>query len=256
MIKLDDNIQLTAHDIALTAKKFELKEAIEYFENIKFENTRDPKDIKTIGMFYTRMYDGGIERVMAALCPILDKMGCKVILYTTEPPNEKDYYYPESVKRVVIADYENLDARLVKLEQSLKDEKVDLFIYHGWLYPALLWDMMLIKSLNIKFVLHTHGLFAAPYLYINSQTLYSHKIFSMCDAVVTLADISSEFYKLYGCVTYLIQNPIPDYLKNINKTANLNSKKILWIGRIDKGKRLIDAVKIFELVHKRTSRWK
>ncbi|MBQ3626926.1 MAG: glycosyltransferase family 4 protein [Synergistaceae bacterium] len=185
------------------------------------------------------------------MCGIWEKMGYKVILYTIEPPNEKDYYYPESVKRVVIPDFNKLETRLAKLEQSLKEEHVDLFVYHAWLYPSLLYDMMLMKSLNIKFIAHAHGLFVWPYSHFNIYSANSHRIFGMCDAVATLADMSNDFYKLCGCASYLVQNPVPDYLKNINKTANLNSKKILWLGRIDAGKRLIDAVKIFERVHEK-----
>ncbi|MBQ9896014.1 MAG: glycosyltransferase family 4 protein, partial [Synergistaceae bacterium] len=244
--------QLTAHSIALIAKELKISEAIDYFENIKFENNnRDIKDVKTIGIFFSMMYNGGAQHVVAASCQIWDNMGYKVVLYTTEPPNPKDYYYPETVKRIVIPNYINLEARLAKLEQSLKEEHVDLFVYHAWLYPSLLYDMMLMKSLNIKFIVHAHGLFVWPYSHFNIYSANSHRIFGMCDAVATLADMSNDFYKLCGCASYLVQNPVPDYLKNINKTANLNSKKILWLGRIDAGKRLIDAVKIFERVHEK-----
>nr|MBQ6740139.1 glycosyltransferase [Synergistaceae bacterium] len=186
--------QLTAHSIALIAKELKISEAIDYFENIKFENNnRDIKDVKTIGTFYHRVYDGGVERVITALCGIWEKMGYKVVLYTTEPPNEKDYYYPESVKRVVIPDFNKLETRLAKLEQSLKEEHVDLFVYHAWLYPSLLYDMMLMKSLNIKFIAHAHGLFVWPYSHFNIYSANSHRIFGMCDAVATLADMSNDF---------------------------------------------------------------
>ncbi len=58
----------------------------------------------------------------------------------------------------------------------------------------------------------------------------------MCDVVVTLANVNYNFYKLCGCVPYLIQNPISEKLQNLNNTASLKSHKILWIGRISRKK--------------------
>ncbi|MBQ9896608.1 MAG: glycosyltransferase, partial [Synergistaceae bacterium] len=78
-----------------------------------------------------------------------------------------------------------------------------------------------------------------------------HRIFRMSDVLITLDSFSDKFYKFSGCTTYQVQNPIPGYLQNINSKANLNSKKILWVARIDRIKRLLGAIKIVEKVHEK-----
>lgn len=207
----------------------------------------------TIATYYRRMYNGGVEKVLANLMDLWVSMGYKVVLYTDEPPTPEDYCYPETVKRIVLPEPMKTQARLSKLEQSLKEEQIDLFIHHGWMSHILLHEILLVKSMNIPFILHTHGHFTALYADCADYVLNSHKVFPLCDLVVSLAEINARFYQLCGCNSYVIQNPIPQELKDIKQQAELKSHKILWIGRIAEGKRFEDALYILKGVKKKVA---
>lgn len=60
------------------------------------------KKIKTIGMYYHRIYNGGVERVIGCLSKIFDERGYKLVIITDEPENELDYELPKDAKRVVL----------------------------------------------------------------------------------------------------------------------------------------------------------
>lgn len=79
------------------------------------------------------------------------------------------------------------------------------------------------------------------------------QVFKLCDIVLPLSETNARFYQLCGCNSYIVQNPIPEDLSNSNALSNLDSKHILWVGRLAPDKNPMDALKIFRLVHKQQS---
>ena len=49
------------------------------------------KEVKTVGMYYYRHYNGGIERVMSLLSVVLKRAGYRVVIVTEEGPIDLDY---------------------------------------------------------------------------------------------------------------------------------------------------------------------
>lgn len=211
---------------------------------------KQEKSIKTIGTYCSKMYDGGVERVLACLCSIWDRMGYRVVLYTDIKPNIRDYSYPKTVKRIVLPAPGRLFEHLHALEESLKRENVDVFVNHNWMPGTLLWEMLLVKSMHIPFIVYTHEHFTALYGSCTEYVLNSYRTFRLCDMVISLAKINARFYQLCGCNSFLIQNPISEDLCKNSKMSDLRSHKILWIGRITKGKRPCDAIEIFKIIKK------
>ena len=79
-----------------------MERAISFWEKYPFESPTLPDGKLSIATFYTRAYNGGIERVQSELIRIWSEMGFRVILITEEAQNPLDYPYPETVKRFVI----------------------------------------------------------------------------------------------------------------------------------------------------------
>lgn len=231
--------------IAELAEKYSIEEVLDFFEKHKEYIRRKSNNIKVIGVYYRRMYDGGVERVISNLIPIWMEMGYRVVLFTDERPNEKDYSYPSDVKRIIIPSPEKLLGRLQGIENGVVSEKIDVFIDNGWTSESILWEMLLVKSLHIPFVLYAHGHFTALYSMVGEYVLNSYRAFALCDKIIALSAMNARFYELCGCNVTLVENPIPESLKQVKIIPKNEKQRILWIGRIADGKRFDDAIKIF-----------
>ena len=234
--------------IGFVAEFFSLESILECFSKtdlIQYE----PRKVKKIATYYTRMNNGGVQRVLASLLCLWVDMGYEVILYTDQPVHEADYYYPAAVKRILVPETSDAGERGVFWKKTLRENNIDLIVYHEWMAGYLMWDMLIAKTLRIPFIIYTHGHFTELYDNCNDYRLNTDKIYAMSDMVISLAECNDRFYKLCGCNTILLDNPISPELKKNNKVTSLDSHNIIWVGRICEGKRIEDAVKTFSLIH-------
>lgn len=231
--------------------KYSIEQILEYYETNTQLISRKPNMIKTIGVYYRRMYNGGVERVVSDLISIWISIGYKVVLFTDEEPNEKDYGYPDEVKRIVIPSPTSLRARLKKLEEAVQAQKIDVFVDNGWTSGTVIWELLVVKSMHIPFILYAHGHFTALYSYANEYSMNSARVLALCDKVIALSEMNVRFYELCGCNVIFIQNPISKGLQKIRFEHSLESDRhVLWIGRIGEGKRLDDALRMIARVRK------
>ena len=229
-------------------EELKLEDMINFCSKVEFEQKKLEK-ISTIGVFYWKMYNGGVEKIIANCIGIWSEMGYRVVLYTDQEPSELDYKYPESVKRVVLPKTIFLNERLKEFEKSILEERVDLFINNAWMPVTLLWEMMLVKSYNIPYIIYTHGDFRAMYNVLDDYSINHHKIFKKADMILTISKLTEYFYHSCGCNTKLVYNPLPQELINVEDKQEDRSSKLLWIGRFDKGKRPSDAIRILKKVN-------
>lgn len=212
--------------------------------------------VKTIATFYYRMFNGGIENVVSSLTDIWVKAGYNVVLFTDLPPHKDDFYINPEVKRVVIpalksTDYQKQKARVEAFRSALLENNVDMMVYHAWNNPNIVLDEMIVKSCGIKFAVHTHSLFCCdvdcrdPY-YAYNNTVF-HKWYAFADSVITLNDVDSAWWQMLGKKAIKTVNP-NKYTFDI-KTAELNGKNILFVGRISWEKRVLDAIRVAKIVH-------
>lgn len=238
-----DNVEV----IGAMASMFSLSEILQYFRDADAIK-RDNREVKTIGTYFSKMYNGGLPRVLASLLYLWSEMGYKVVLYTDSAEKEDDYSYPKSVRRIIVPNTRLPYTRATFWKQSLLENQVDIMIDHQWMPGYLIWDVLSIKSLHIPFVLYVHGHFTALYGDCSEYNMLAHKVFALCDMVLSLADCNVRFYELCGCRSRLIYNPInPELLGDIQQ-ASLDSHKIVWVGRVCEGKRPSDAIEIMERV--------
>lgn len=219
--------------------------------------TSKKTNAKTIGVYYFRVYNGGVENVISSLTDIWVKSGYNVVLFTDEAPNKDDYYINPSVKRVIVPKMKDKKfftrkKRIEEFRKALIENEVDVMVYNAWISPDLVLDEMIIKSCGVNLVIHSHGLFCCELN--NSDALYAHKnstlptLYSFADSVVALTDVDAAWWQTVGIRSFKTVNPVQ--FKMDVERAKLNGHNMLFVGRISGEKQVIDAIKIAELVRK------
>lgn len=207
------------------------------------------KDIKTIGMYYRRMYNGGVERVISLLAEILERVGYKIIIISEEEQNSKDYPLPKAVKREIIQKNGNNTERVKKWWRIITACDIDIVIYHGWLDPNVMLDQIAIKAQHIPFLLYTHSI-CNESLRINEVPWYNpEKAYALADMVITLSESDKAWWNALGFRTEKVVNPLT-FDNNIRTIAIGNGNNVIWVGRInDEVKQFREAVLIIKEVH-------
>lgn len=236
--------------IGRLAEKYTKERLLQWMDKTTF-SAEKRSEAKRIGTFYFRLYNGGTEKVLSLLAAIWLELGYEVIVFTDEPADRNDYRLPDKVKRVVLEYSSEIDAReygkrAVDFKRKLTENRVDIVIYHAWMSRLLFWDLLLVKTTGLPFMVYTHGVFATPYLYIDEQADCLHKIFQLADGIISLTEVSHRFYQGLGCNSFYMQNPIDPQLAAVPQ-AGLQGKKVLCIGRISQEKNLLDIVDIFAM---------
>lgn len=215
------------------------------------------RNAKTIGVYYFRVYNGGIEKVISLLTDIWVKSGYEVVLFTDEEPNTADYYINPSVKRVTLPalkerDFYNIKQRIEVFRKELISNNVDIMVYNAWVNYDLVLDEMIIKSCGVNLIIHTHSLFCAEtdcgdaMIAYRYSSLYNRYLFA--DSVVATTDVDNAWWQTLGFRCFKTKNPIE--FDTGCETAQLNGNNLLLVARIAREKRIIDAIKIAELVRK------
>lgn len=229
----------------------------EIFSDLELFKNKNNK-CKTIGTFYHRMYNGGIENVVSQLTDIWVKSGYNVVLFTEEEPNENDYYINPSVTRVILPKYEYgiLDSyrkRCEEFSKSLKEHNVDVMVYHAWINHNILSDELIIKNSGVSLVIHTHGVFCTefsnPYPENANLNITLHKLYSLSDAVVSLNNADVAYWQASGNRAIRTINPIA-FSTDI-KPSKLGGKNIVMVSRLSQEKQILDGIKIVENVIKK-----
>lgn len=197
------------------------------------------KQIKTVAMLYHKMYDGGLERVMSLLTPILQDAGYRVVIITNDPIDERDYPLPEETIRVSLGRVEyDLDidvgygARYDALTRCIREYNIDAVIYHGWLAEELFWDMCTIKSTGAACIIHSHNVFLIG---LNDAWLHcikSGSIFQHADAMAILSNVDRHYWAGCNDNIHLVNNPLTFDPKKVPQSKQDNHN-VIWTGRFD-----------------------
>jgi glycosyltransferase involved in cell wall biosynthesis len=214
------------------------------------------RQVKKIGIFYHRISIGGVERKLSLLVPIWVNMGYEVFIFTNEPPSEYDRKLPDSVKRIVIPSSLNMQPADYKIRAEyfrrvLNDNNIDIVLYYAGSNEWLLYDLLIVKSSGVPFVVALNEIFSTSMTYLNIYNINKKPfIFKMADLVVVLSNIDKKYWKIMGVNVEYIPNPLTFDL-NITKCAELDNQNVVWVGRFDIiVKQYLDAVKIFAEVVK------
>ena len=210
--------------------------------------------VKTIGTFYFRIGNGGVERTVAKLVSIWTASGYRVVLFTDEVPSPTDYTYPDSVIRIIMPKIENgsekeIKERILYLQDMLFRYHVDVMVYHAWFWKYLAVDLAAAKAMGVPFIVHTHSFFGhglkSPVAEDAATSLLINRLYRLCDAVVTLTETDRSWWSVVHGRVYKTINPLPFEIGPI-EVGKLNGPNILWVGRISWEKQPLDALKILK----------
>ncbi len=244
-----------ADEVSASLIEYGYKDTLAFAQPLKNAKSLnfDRREIKTIGTFYYSIVNGGLERVLCSLARIWIGMGYKVVVITDCDPDKDDYALPESVERIVIpkCTIDSVDCyaeRAGKLYQVVKDQKIDVFVYHAWVSKCILWDEIVIKAAGAAFVPHCHSVFGMLFKlnWPEMDNVLSSYILS--DGIVTLSEMDKNFWLHFNDNVWKVNNP---FFENVDSwvVSNCDNHNIVWVGRFSEEKNPLDAVDIFDLVH-------
>lgn len=237
---------------------YDIEDVLSFFEERKRNLRRvEYRKIKTIGIYDERFHNGGGQRFLSIIIPIYLSCGYKVVLFTDEYVPDKEYKIPSNVVRVVLQnsylyDFEN---RLKEFHEAIKINHVDIMCYHNRVESEeFFYEMLYFHQIGIPVLAELHLMFIMTLRNGKYLQSYLPRIFSLADKIIVLSRINEKFWKMMGCKAKYIPNPVDDvnnvWPKEI-ALAKRNGKNIIWIGRVTpNGKRIFDAIKIMEVIHK------
>lgn len=213
---------------------------------------REPREMRVIGTYYHRFENGGVERNLSILIKLWLELGYEVVLFTDLPPSPNDYDLPAGVQRVVIPSFfdtepHNYLDRAREIERVIKHHGIDVMVYHSWVSPILLWDLLLYKLAGVAFVTHCHSVFS--HLARSNSPYFAGmpSVYHLCDSVVALSEVDRAYWSSFNCNVVPVVNPLTFDLEDLT-LAPLEDKTVIWLGRLSGEKRPEDALRIFAKV--------
>ncbi|MBO4311391.1 MAG: glycosyltransferase [Desulfovibrionaceae bacterium] len=214
----------------------------------------EAKPVRTIGIFYHRYYEGGVERVISHHIPMLQKLGYEVVLLTEDIDPAREYPLPDGVTRVLLPrTYPSGggvgagEERFSLLCGAIRQYGIGLVLYHASSSPLALFDLLAVKSLKAKLVLIRHEPTALDLMWLGTQAETFPYIFRLADKLVVLSRCEEHFYRQMGVDAAYIQNPV--FRKSETEREEGGAPTVLWLGRLDeRQKQYRDALAIMKKV--------
>jgi glycosyltransferase involved in cell wall biosynthesis len=212
----------------------------------------EPREVRVVGTYYHSFENGGAERNLSILIKLWQDLGYRVVLFTDLPPSAHDYDLPEGVDRVVLPSfYEvkpgNYRDRASEFDRAIREHGIDVMVYHAWVSPILLWDLLLCKAAGVAFITHCHSVFAHLARSVSPYFADMPDVYHLCDAIVALSEVDRAYWTNFNPNVTAVVNPLTFDLEDL-EVSSLEDKNVLWLGRISKEKRPEDALMIFAKV--------
>ena len=214
------------------------------------------RPVRTIGIFYFRLFNGGVERVISILIPLFMQWGYKVVLLLEEE-GENEYPLPTGCEKVILPPSlyrgaEEYALHVAKLCETVKAYGIDALLYQAASSDHLLYDIIAVKSLGIRVFVSLHEVFM--YVLTWSAPMFSARAatFLLADGVQSLSGSDAEFMRAYGIRARYIPNP---HTFPVADEISLQSANIVWVGRFDEEvKHTRDALEIMKEVVRKIPR--
>lgn len=222
-----------------------------YISRIDHTEIRD-KDIRVIGLYYHRMSLGGAQKVVYLMGCMLVKMGYKVVVITDEEPTPLDYVVPDAERLIIqptaITNKTNYTARASMWNRIIDDNHIDLLIFNAWASEMLIWDTFLFRMKDVSVISYNHNVFSYSLLSISRSFASRTYAMSLVDSIIVLSEADRVFWSTFNDNVYHLPNPIDKPLRDLDLTDEHKEKSIVWVARLSKEKRPMDAISIMEQV--------
>ena len=212
----------------------------------------------TIGHIYRSLSLGGMQRGAGAILKVHHEMGHKVVVFTREPEDGREYCIGVPFRRIVIGGGSYMkkasDERLANLRKALQECPCDVVVHHEYFARSLEGDLRLLSGMNVPALVQWHSCFSALHL----SDWWNGKVCSQLDAVrrfsrgvLAFSRTDRAFFGLLGIPSVRIPYSDPDMFGGAPAHADGKGCEILWPSRFSAGKRPIHALMIMERVLKR-----
>lgn len=202
--------------------------------------------MKSVALYYPSLeHSGGIERVVIELCRIFREKGYPCVLFTDVQPQ----FYKDNIIVDCIILPQELDERKVCWLSSIKDNDIQYVITNGG-FSAPDWrDIDYIHEAGAKVINTIHFSFPSPILFNEAWESFAKakEIGCKCDAVATVNDIDSLWWRSLGCNAHSVQNPFRYYNHGVSASERENHT-IVWVGRGAPPKKPLEALRIIAAV--------
>lgn len=177
-----------------------------------------PGTVPAVASFYLRAGNGGAERVMVDLASLLSEAGLSSTVLV-EQLGDDDYELAEGVQTELIAriDWEGDVAgscrqRYERLAAIIAERGIGACIYHAWIYSAMVFDLIVLRALGVRFILNTHGIFCYPLLATNGfrdALALVARVAAVADEVVSETDVNARYHAIFRDHAWSVPNPTP-----------------------------------------------
>lgn len=211
-------------------------------------------NVHTIAVYYYRLRNGGIERVISLLLPLWLELGYKIILLTEEAATDEDYPIPQSIERVLLPKVTqckaaNYQCRAEAWENIIAEHQIDTIVYEAWDSAFLFWDACVIKGLGCHLVSGVHGTYTYLFREQVRQRFDLFRAYHLVDRAVVLSHSFEGFWNHF-CPSRYIPNPV--HISPSEDCSTLTGDIILWVGRFIEEKNPKDAIRMFAKVKSST----
>ena len=211
---------------------------------------RKDRSIRTIGTYYHRIRNGGVERVISQLIPIWTRMGYCVVLLTDEDAQTEDYPIDAPYERVTLPSgdesYRNFGPRAAAIQSAIRQYQIDVIVDHGWCDGSIAWDMLAAKLAGCDFCVHSHlsiTMMKDTSIDFQKHFIQLPQVFAQSDGMLTLNSADDVFWQNSVSNVMPVNNPL--WLRPKKQPSpKKRCRKVLWIARISDEKRPLDAARI------------
>ena len=196
-------------------------------EKYKLDNTK-----RTIGIFYHRYYNGGVERVISYQIQLVIKVGYNVVLFTEEINEKLEYPLPDTVIRVKLP-ISYLQNRKNVLLSAIEKYNIYIFCHHSTSSILLLFDLILLREAGVHTVITAHESTATFFAQNRIYPFDRITVYNLADILIVLSSCDEHFYQQCGVNAHYIPNQVTD-IDNLDiKPIQQREKIVLWIGRLE-----------------------
>ncbi len=206
-------------------------------------------EVKTIGVYYLRLHNGGVQRVISLLLPLYVSMGYRVVMFTDEYFPEEEYSIPDEVIRIIVptcydAGKIYYKERAKVFREAIEKYDIKLMLYQAASVNYLVYDFLLFKSLGLNFILTKHEYSTNALMSLSQMFHRRFEVFKIIDVITVLSRADEVFLRLMGANAVYV----PNIIEKIEPLKKLG-KEVLWLGRLElSSKQYIDVIKIASVV--------
>ena len=209
-----------------------------------------PAETKVVGIFYSRYFNDGVERVISQHILLFLQLGYKVVLFTEQSCPEKEYALPPEVIRVILPESYKQGRADVFLT-AMREYCVDVLCHHAGSSSSLLFDLLLCRSAGVATVVIRHETAVQDIFRLLSYSFCPHVVFRLADTVCVLSSMDRLLYQQCGVNVLYLQHPV---VSSENLQEDIASEKtdrpiVVWVGRLENSqKNYKEALHIFKKI--------